>query len=80
MSIRIRALQRLQHSLFQANILLSQRIHHLNFQLCAPEFSSAALREAVANAREATKDVRACLGAFADALDEDPANVEGTPQ
>jgi hypothetical protein len=78
MSIRIRALQRLQHSLFQANILLSQRIHHLNFQLCAPEFSADALRDAAAVAREAAKDVRTCLDAFAEALDD--TITEGAPK
>jgi hypothetical protein len=72
MSIRIRALQRLQHSLFQANLQLSQRISHLNFQLCAPEFSPDALRDAAAKAGEAAKDVRTCIDAFADALDDTP--------
>lgn len=79
MSIRIRALQRLQHNLFQANILLSQRIHHLNFQLCAPEFSTDALREAAQRVREAEQDVRICLDAFASALDDD-APTEGATQ
>jgi hypothetical protein len=78
MSLRLRRLQSLQHSLFQANILLSQRIHHLNFQLCAPEFSSDALREAAQRAREAQQHVRICLDAFADALDDAP--TEGAPQ
>jgi hypothetical protein len=79
MSIRIRALQRLQHSLFQANILLSQRISHLNYRLCAPEFSNDALREAAQRAREAEQDVRACLDAFAEALD-DAAPTEGATE
>jgi hypothetical protein len=76
---RLAQLQRLQHGLFQANLLLSQCVHHLNFQLCAPTFSAGAMREAAAKARAAEEDVRACLDAMAALLD-DAAPTERAPQ
>jgi len=78
MSLRLRQLTRLQHSLFQANLLLGQRIHQMNFQLCAPEFSIDALRDAAARTHIAAEDLRACLDAIISTLaDNDNAGADG---
>jgi hypothetical protein len=79
MPVRVPHLQRLQHGLFQANNLLGQRVHQLNYQLCAPKFSGPAMREAEARTREALDDVKYCLDAIKATLAAEPAHA-GDPE